>query len=92
MYLDAPIILMILQRWPNLRRVSCVVGVFMVSISLIISSFANNVWELILTQGALYAIGGSFLYYPMLLFLDEWFVRRKGIAGGIMWVSDTFQH
>lgn len=39
--------------------------------------------QLILTQGALYGIGGSLLYNPFLFYLDEWFIRRKGMAYGI---------
>jgi hypothetical protein len=34
-----------------------------------------------------YALGGGFAYTPAILFLDEWFIRRKGLAFGIMWVS-----
>lgn len=89
MYLDALFINMVHQRWPNLRKPTCGLGLLLVVVALIASSFATKVWHLILTQGVMYALGGSMLYYPMLLFLDEWFVRKKGIAFGIMWVSRT---
>ncbi|KAI4248780.1 MAG: hypothetical protein L6R40_000791 [Gallowayella cf. fulva] len=36
-----------------------------------------------LTQGVLYAIGGSMLYWPTLIYLGEWFIKRKGLALGI---------
>lgn len=39
--------------------------------------------QLILTQGVLYGIGGSLLYNPFLFYLDEWFIRRKGMAYGV---------
>jgi hypothetical protein len=87
MYLDALFINMMLQRWPNMRKSTCGFGLGLVVVALLASSFATKVWHLILTQGIMYALGGSMLYYPMLLFLDEWFVRKKGIAFGIMWVS-----
>lgn len=35
----------------------------------------------------MYAIGGGMLYFPTIIFLDEWFVRRKGFAYGIMWAG-----
>jgi hypothetical protein len=38
------------------------------------------------TQGVLYAIGGSIAYAPCVIYMDEWFVKRKGLAFGIMWV------
>ena len=87
MYLGSPLHFMYLQRWPNHRRNSCVLGVATMTLALMASSFSKEVWHLILTQGLLYAIGGLLIYNPVLLFLDEWFVRRKGLAFGIMWVS-----
>lgn len=52
-------------------------------ISLLAASYATSVAHLILTQGVLYGIGGSLLYNPFLFYLDEWFIRRKGMAYGI---------
>lgn len=37
--------------------------------------------------GVGYAIGAGLAYAPTILFLDEWFVVRKGFAYGVMWVS-----
>ncbi|ESZ90147.1 putative MFS monocarboxylate transporter [Sclerotinia borealis F-4128] len=59
---------------------SCATG-----ITLIAASFATQVWHLIVTQGVLYAIGGSLLYSPTMFYLDQWFVKRKGLALGVMW-------
>jgi len=87
MFIGAPFHFMYMQWWPNHRRKSCFVGIALMGLGLITSSFAQEVWQLILTQGVLYALGGMLVYYPVLLFLDEWFVRRKGMAFGIMWVS-----
>ena len=87
MYIGAPFHFMFMQRWPNHRRNSCFVGIALMALGLITSSFSQAVWQLILTQGVLYAIGGMLIYYPVMLFLDEWFVQRKGMAFGIMWVS-----
>lgn len=54
-------------------------------IALALSSFSQTVWHLILTQGVLFAIGGSICYGPCILYMDEWFVKRKGLAFGVMW-------
>jgi MFS family permease len=43
------------------------------------------VTHLIATQGVLYALGGSIAYSPCIVYLDEWFTRRKGLAYGVMW-------
>lgn len=62
-------------------------GVVILIASLRSSSWASQVWHLILTQGALYCIGGTFLYSQITLYVDEWLVRRKGLAYGVMWAS-----
>lgn len=55
--------------------------------AIVAASFATQVSHLILTQGVLYAIGGVMIYCPTIVFLDEWFVRRKGLAFGMMWAG-----
>lgn len=65
-------------------------GLPIMSIALIAASYVSHVKNLILTQGILYAFGGSLVYYPALNSLDEWFIRRKGMAYGVMWVRITF--
>ena len=55
----------------------------MIAIALVISSFSTRVLHLIMTQGVLYAIGGTLLYTPTVVFLDEWFVAKKGFGAYI---------
>jgi hypothetical protein len=87
MYLAAPFLFASFQRWPNFSRISTFIGLPIVVLAVALSSFAMKVWHLILTQGILYALGGCLLYYPVYIFIDEWFVRRKGFAYGIMWAG-----
>ncbi|KAK1756112.1 major facilitator superfamily domain-containing protein [Echria macrotheca] len=54
-------------------------------LALALSSLCTTVPQLIATQGVLYAIGGSITYSPCIVYLDEWFARRKGLAYGVMW-------
>lgn len=75
------------RQWPQLRNFTKWVGLPIMAAGLIGSSFANNVNQLVVTQGVIYAIGGSLVYYPTLIFLDEWFIRKKGFAFGIMWAG-----
>ncbi|KUJ12299.1 MFS general substrate transporter [Mollisia scopiformis] len=87
MYLIAPITLYALEYYPSIRRLSSIMGLAIAVTALIASSFATKVWQLILTQGILYAIGGSLLYSPTMFYLDEWFIKKKGLAFGIMWAG-----
>lgn len=72
-----------------MRRISSSIGLVILIIALVSSSFSTTVWQLILTQGVLYGLGGVLLYSPIIVFVDEWFIRRKGLAYGVMWVSEA---
>ncbi|KAM7202137.1 major facilitator superfamily transporter [Naviculisporaceae sp. PSN 640] len=85
MYLDTPLIMGLLRRFPAQGRYSPIFGLVVMCLGIALSSFATTVTHLIVTQGILYAIGGSIAYSPCIVYLDEWFVRRKGLAYGIMW-------
>jgi MFS family permease len=84
MYLTAPILFATFQKYPTLRRPFTVIGLLTMCTSLALSSFSKTVTHLILTQGILYAIGGGMAYAPTILFVNEWFIKRKGLAFGIV--------
>lgn len=87
MYLDLPIVFGLLRRWPRFQRFATVGGLVIMCLALAVSSFSTKTTHLIITQGILYALGGSLAYSPCILFLDEWFSRKKGLAYGIMWAG-----
>lgn len=59
-------------------------------VALVASSFATQVWHLIITQGVLYGLGFLIIYYPLLNMLNGWFVDRRGLAYGIMYGLNLF--
>lgn len=87
MYLGAPLCFLAFQRWPRLGRRGPFFGLPIIVLGILLSSYASQIWHLVLTQGILYAIGGNLLYYPIFNYIDEWFVRRKGFAFGVMWAG-----
>ena len=82
MYFLAPFVLGICRRFPHRRRLCTFLGLTFLPLTLVASSYAQKVWQLIVTQGILYAVGGCMLYLPTFQYLDEWFVKRKGFALG----------
>lgn len=50
-------------------------------------SFATTLGALIFTQGIMYGIGFLILYYPILNFVNEFWIERRGMAHGIMCAS-----
>lgn len=87
MYLIAPVLYAFMQQGPLLRKYSTFTGLALAVLGIALSSLATEVWHLMLTQGILYAIGGGLLYHPILIFIDEWFIRRKSLAYGVMWAG-----
>lgn len=62
MYLGAPFISILVQRFPNQRRYAQFIGLGLMVVALVSSSFATEVWHLIMTQGILYGIAGTLVY------------------------------
>ncbi|KAL7339571.1 major facilitator superfamily domain-containing protein [Rhodotorula toruloides] len=82
-YLLGPPISILLNPRPRWRLHVIRLGAVLCSLSLLLSSFARESWQLLLTQGLLYSIGGSMAYYSTFYFLQEWFVERRGFANGV---------
>lgn len=87
MYLTGPLTMGFLRLYPGLGRWSPIVGLLVMCLALAMSSFSTTVTHLIITQGVLYAIGGCICYSPCIVYMDEWFVKRKGLAYGTMWAG-----
>lgn len=87
LYLSSPFTFALLSRYPHLRRWSGPLGLLITVVGFLSSSFANSIGGLVATQGVIAAIGGGLLYCPVTLYMDEWWVRRKGLAYGVMLAS-----
>ncbi|KAH6850033.1 major facilitator superfamily domain-containing protein [Chaetomium sp. MPI-CAGE-AT-0009] len=85
MYLTAPLVMWSHRRFPRQARYSTITGLLIMCLALALSSFSTTVTHLIITQGVFYAIGGSIAYASCIVYLEQWFVARQGLAFGIMW-------
>ncbi|WYZ40207.1 hypothetical protein EsH8_IV_000548 [Colletotrichum jinshuiense] len=85
MYLSGPIVIGLLRLFPRESRYAPIFGLLIMCIALAMSSFSSTVSHLVVTQGIFYGVGGSIAYCPCILYIDQWFIRRKGFAYGIMW-------
>ncbi|KAK4054779.1 hypothetical protein OIV83_000703 [Microbotryomycetes sp. JL201] len=83
MYLLGPLVALVLNPRPRWRSWAIRSGTVLCFVGLLSSSFATQAWQLLLSQGLLYSVGGSMVYYPTFSFLSEWFVARRGFANGI---------
>lgn len=100
---------MLLQRYPDYLKPIMWFGLFLCSLSLLLSSFVSHVsailavvnipqcthtWSsssqvvfLVLLHGVGLGIGGGLLYWPIMILVSEWFVQRRGLAGGIIFAG-----
>lgn len=83
MYMDISIWFAILKVFPRFRVWATPVGLVIVCLALSLGSFATNVTHLIVAQGIIYAIGGGLAWTPILFYIEEWWVRRRGFAYGV---------
>ena len=88
MYLTMPVYLFTFQRYPGFRQIALYASLPAVAVALIGASFANTVPQLLVTQGIIYAIAGNALVMPSINYINEWFVRKKGLAIGIAIAGD----
>ena len=88
MYLTSPFLYIIFHRYHTHRRTIGISGFVIMLASLVGASFANTVPQLLVTQGVFYALGGALLYFPVCNYIDEWFIKRRGLAYGGLIASD----
>ncbi|KAJ5503739.1 Major facilitator superfamily domain general substrate transporter [Penicillium fimorum] len=86
-YLVAPLAIVLMILVPKIARWVSTIGVVIMCLSLALSSFSTNIMHLILSQGIGFGIGGCFAYTPTILFMSEWFDKRRGLAFGIVWAG-----
>ncbi|KAH9947008.1 MFS general substrate transporter [Amylocystis lapponica] len=84
MYGEAILVSLAAGRYPDYVKPAMWVGLGLVCLSLLASSFATKVWHLILLQGIGVGAGGGLLYWPIVFFLPQWFVVRRGLAAGLI--------
>ncbi|KAF2733009.1 MFS general substrate transporter [Polyplosphaeria fusca] len=82
MYINLVAMFALLKYYPRLRAWATPVGLVIVCLALGLGSFSTSVPHLILTQGVIYSIGGSFAWTPILFYLEEWWIRHRGFAYG----------
>ncbi|CZR64167.1 uncharacterized protein PAC_14064 [Phialocephala subalpina] len=65
-----------------LRGRQCITlsGVLLMSLGFLLASLSSQIWHLLLTQGLLYRIGSSILYFPILSTAPEYFTSHRGSA------------
>ena len=64
-------------------RVVCSVGMALIALGLLLTSWAQALWMVYLSYGLLVGLGIAFVYTPSIASVQPWFTLRRGLAGGI---------
>ncbi|KAI5823250.1 MFS general substrate transporter [Schizophyllum commune Tattone D] len=89
MHCASPAINPLLCRYPRCARPLVWSGTVLCAISILASSWATTVNQLLALQGVIYSIGGSIIYAPTIFYMSQWFIERRGIANGVMFAGTS---
>ncbi len=64
-------------------RVPMFLGVILLPSGFSAASFAQEVWQLYLSQGAAEGLGVGLIYIPAIAVLSQWFHKRRSLANSI---------
>ncbi|KAJ1737922.1 hypothetical protein LPJ72_000077 [Coemansia sp. Benny D160-2] len=64
-------------------RKLCVIGVLLMFLGQLLGSFCKQPWQVCLTEGIVYGLGGGLVYSPTSTAPARWFTTRRGLATGI---------
>lgn len=59
------------------------IGNIICPLSLMLASISTQIWHLYLTQGVMFGVGASFIFFPCLAAPQQWFTTRRGFAVGL---------
>ncbi|RDW77830.1 hypothetical protein BP6252_05883 [Coleophoma cylindrospora] len=82
-YLGGPLMAPIAIKYQQYRQQMVYFGVLTCICGTLGASFATKIWHLILCQGIVYGIGFLIVSYAVFSMLNDWFVKRRGLAYGI---------
>ncbi|KAE9410114.1 MFS general substrate transporter [Gymnopus androsaceus JB14] len=86
-YVGLVFMVLVFQRYPEYSKISMWIALGVCVLSLVAASFVSQVWSLILLQGIAFGSSAGVLYGPVIVFLSEWFVAKRGLAGGIIFAG-----
>ncbi|KAI9187974.1 hypothetical protein H9P43_002365 [Blastocladiella emersonii ATCC 22665] len=58
-------------------------GAIILGAGMVLASFATEVWQLALTQGVMYGVGSSLVYFPVIALPNQWFNKKRSLAVGL---------
>ncbi|KAL9617026.1 MAG: hypothetical protein Q9160_008143 [Pyrenula sp. 1 TL-2023] len=67
-----------------------IVGICIIPLSLFLASCASTPWQIILSQGVLFGVGGIMLNFAHVTAFSSWFDKKRSQAMGLIWLGYRF--
>lgn len=84
MYMTAVLASPLYTRYPEWRWYLQYGGLALSVSGIVASAFVTQAWQLLITAGLLYPVGGCIYYVNAATLIFEWFNRHRGLAGAVM--------
>ncbi|KAJ2076904.1 hypothetical protein H4R24_005434 [Coemansia sp. RSA 988] len=68
-------------------RIMCAVGSCTMGLAFILASFSTQIWQLVLTQGAMFGAAASFPYILGVTVPLQWIRKRRGLALAVVYMG-----
>ncbi|PVH83628.1 MFS general substrate transporter [Cadophora sp. DSE1049] len=83
-YLGGPLMTPLTIRYHVYRRQMVVFGASLCVLGNIGASFGTQLWVMVICQGVIYGVGFLIISYATFSMLNEWFIKKRGLAYGIL--------
>ena len=85
--IEEGILFQVLPKANRHRPTLVLVGISTMIIAVFLASCATTDWQVVLTQGLLFGVGGILLNFVHVSIFPEWFDKKQGQAMGIIWTG-----
>ena len=85
--IEEGILFQLLPKAAKYRQTLVLMGIAIMILSLVLASYAKEAWQIVLTQGILYGIGGILLNFVHVSIFSEWFDKKQSKAMSIIWLG-----
>ncbi|CAF9921070.1 MAG: hypothetical protein ALECFALPRED_001705 [Alectoria fallacina] len=85
--IEEGILFQILPKAARYRQTLVLIGITILLLSLVLASYAREAWQIVLTQGIFYGIGGILLNFVHVSIFSEWFDKKRSQAMSIIWLG-----
>ncbi|KAN0064707.1 hypothetical protein ACQY0O_002340 [Thecaphora frezii] len=74
-------------RYAHRLKPISLVSLLLSAICLLVASFAGPIWIVVLFHGVLFGFASGIIFSPVILWLPQWFDKRRGMATGLIFMG-----